>query len=317
MRYSTYTGVVFLLLIGTVSAERKPLATIHRVFELGVSEVLVPNPNRADGFDIVDKIHEVRFDSLNGVYTYTYWKENGERVDQPYIPANRVSATVACSVRYDRSTGEYTYSYKVNLQPSSPQSLKNFAVDVDERLIIRTSASDSWEGWFDLGVGEGSPGWAFFTGLGNYISPGSELSANIVSKYGPVLTTCYLKGKAPSLPYDEIGIPSVPAHQEGVSGKTLAPGRFSVGQQDLQKRLTEIMDTALEWGWVDTLTYKNTLQKIQSSQAIDKDGFSGLRRGFHASKVGVREPEVGALLDHIGMSVFELPPEPESPEESP
>ncbi len=319
MRYSTYTCVVFLLLIGTISAERKPLETIHRVFETGISEILVPNPNRADGFDVIDRPHEVRLDSLTGVYTYTYWRENGERVDQPYIPANRVSATVVCSVSYDRATGEYTYSYKVNLMPSSPQSLQIFAVDLDERLIIRTSASDSWEGWYDpdQDPGSGSPSWAFFTSLGNDIPPGSELSANIVSKYGPVLTTCYLSGNAPSLPYSDIGIPHVPPDQEGVRGKTLAPGRVSVEQQDLQKHLTEILDAALEWGWVDTLTYENTLQKIESSQAMDKDGFSGLRRGFHASKVGVWEPEVGALLDHIGISVFELPPEPESPEEAP
>ena len=321
MRYARYTCVVFLLLIGTVSAERKPLATVHRVFELGVSEIHVPNSDRADGFDIVDRPHEVQLDSLAGVYTYTYWKENGERVDQPYIPSNLVSATVACSVRYDWSTGEYTYSYKVNLKPSSRQSLKNLAIIVDPTLIIRTSALDSWEGWYDPGPDRfrppGTPGWAYFTGLGNYIPPGSELTAKIVSRYGPVLTTCYLSGNAPSLPHSGIGVPHVPPHREGVSGKTLAPGRVSVQQRDLQKHLTEIMDAALEWGWVDTLTYKNTLQKIQSSRAMDKDGFSGLRRGFSANKVGVIEAEVGALLDHIGMDLFDLPPEPESPEEAP
>ena len=113
MRLPVCVGIVCFLLIGTVAAERKPLETIHRVFELGISEIHVPNPNRADGFDIVDKMHEVRFDSLNGIYTYTYWKQNGERLDILYEPANRVNATVACSVHYNADTGEYTYRYIV------------------------------------------------------------------------------------------------------------------------------------------------------------------------------------------------------------
>ena len=319
MRSSVRIGIVWLLMIGSAGAERKPLKTIHRVFETGISEILVPNPNRADGYDIVVRPHKVRFDSLTGVYTYTWWKQNGERVDLPYIPANRINATVACSVRYDRSSGEYTYSYKVRLLPSSPQSLQTFAVDVDERLIIRTSASDSWEGWYDSvqDPGSGSPGWAFFTGLGKYVPPGSELSANVVSRYGPVLTKCYLDGNAPSFAHGEIGIPHVSPQREGVSGITLAPGRISVQQHNLQKHLAEILDAALEWGWVDTLTYENTMQKIKSSQAIDKDGFLGLRRGLSASKVGAIEPEVGALFDHIGMDLFDLPPEPDSTEEAP
>ena len=315
MKYYTFVCIAFLL-VQTAAAERKPLKTIHRVFELGVSEVQVPNPKRADGVDIVDRLHEVRLDSLTGVYTYTYWTENGEKVEERYISSDQVSATVACSVRYDQATQEYTYTYKIDVNSSSRQSLANFVIDLDPTLIDGTSASGSWEGWFSHRIVPGTPKWAFFTSLGNHIPPGGELTAEIVSRYGPVLTTCYLKGNVPNATYS-IRIPYVSPRQEGVTGTTLAPGRVPVGQQDLKKHLTEIMDAALEWGWVDTLTYNNTLRKINSSQAINKDSYSELRKGFRASKMAVREPEVGALLDHIGTDLFDLPPEPDSPEDAP
>ena len=188
-------AMVLFLMTSSAMAERKPLDKKHREIKPGASEVLVPNPKRQDGYDLVIKEHEVTYNDTTGLYTYRYWKTDSTYVDLLYEPSNRLDVTVACSVVYDGETDEYTYTYHILNSKNSVQPLRIFAVDIDRSLVIRTES----EPWYYYSTNEpppGSPRWVFWGSRGRDVSPGGSISLTLVSKQGPVIATCYSKGRA-------------------------------------------------------------------------------------------------------------------------
>ena len=74
MKAILYVAMVLLITATSSLAERKPLEKKHREIKPGASEVLVPNPKRQDGYDLVIKEHAVTYNDTTGLYTYRYWK---------------------------------------------------------------------------------------------------------------------------------------------------------------------------------------------------------------------------------------------------
>ena len=66
MREILSVTMVLFLMVSSGMAERKPLDKKHREIKPGASEVLVPNPKRQDGYDLIIKNHEVKYDEKTG-----------------------------------------------------------------------------------------------------------------------------------------------------------------------------------------------------------------------------------------------------------
>lgn len=170
MKAFIYVPIVLFLTVSSGLAERKTLDKIHRQIPVGASEVLVPNPKRQEGYDLVIKPHGLKYDDKTGLYTYTYWKTDSTSVKLLYEPSNRLDVTVACSVVYNGETDEYTYTYHILNSTNSVQPLRIFAVDIDRSLVIRTE-SDPWYYYSTNEPPPGSPKWVFWGSRGRDVSP--------------------------------------------------------------------------------------------------------------------------------------------------
>ena len=291
-------SVTMVLLITATSsmAERKPLDKKHREIKPGASEVQVPNPKRQEGYDLVIKEHEVTYNDTTGLYTYRYWKTDSTYVDLLYEPSNRLDVTVACSVVYDGETDEYTYTYHIINSKDSVQPLRIFAVDIDRSLVIRTES----EPWYYYSTNEpppGSPRWVFWGSMGRDVSPGGSISLTLVSKQGPVIATCYSKGRARTFDHPVIvnALASPPASKEGVTGQTLAPGVLDT--DNAQAQVETFLAIAEKWGWVST--DKKDTALVHVSKGLDQTAFVSLKNELNPDHIGV-EKEVAAFLEHLG-----------------
>ncbi len=301
MRTVLFVAMVLLLATGSGMAERKPLDKKHREIKPGASEVLVPNPKRHDGYDLVIKDHEVTYDERTGLYTYRYWQTDSTYVDLLYEPSNRLDVTVACTVVYDPETDEYTYTYYLSNSKDSVQPLIVFALDIDLSLVVRTETPETW---YYFSTGEpppGSPKWAFWGSLGGHVSPGESVSLTLVSKHGPVIATCYSKGHArtfihpahPDLTIDELGVPST--KKEGLKGQTLAPGILDADSAKAQ--VEAFLGIAETWGWVSK--DKKDAALVHISSGLDQAAFVALKNELNTIQ-GKVEGEVAAFLEHLG-----------------
>ena len=296
MRAIISVTMVLFLMVSSGMAERKPLDKKHREIKPGASEVLVPNPKRQEGYNLVIKNHEVSYDEKTGLYTYRYWQTDSTYVDLLYEPSNRLDVTIACTVVYDGKTDEYTYTYHLTNSKNSIQPLRTFAVDIDRSLVIRTES----EPWYYYSTGEpppGSPKWAFWGSMGRDVLPGESVSLRLVSKHGPVIATCYSKGRARTFDHpvilDELGVP--PSNKEGLIGQTLAPGLLDADNAKAQ--VDAFLDIAEKWGWVST--DKKDTALVHISKGLDQKAFSLLKNELNPDHIGV-EKEVAAFLEHLG-----------------
>ena len=288
--------LMLLLTAGSSMSERKPLDKKHREIKPGASEVLVPNPKRKDGYDLVIKNHEVKYDEQTGLYTYRYWQTDSTYVDLLYEPSNRLDVTVACTVVYNGETDEYTYTYHLSNSKNSIQPLRTFAVDIDRNLILRTES----EPWYYYSTSEpppGSPKWAFWGSMGKDVLPGGSVSLRLVSKYGPVIAICYSKGRARTFDHpvvlDELGVP--PSNKEGLKGQTLAPGILEGG--NAQTQFEAFLKVAETWGWISQAKRGQVLGHLTGG--FTQNTFSSIKDELEPVP-GEVESEVPAFLTHIG-----------------
>ena len=294
-------AMVLFLMTSSAMAERKPLDKKHREIKPGASEVLVPNPKRQDGYDLVIKEHEVTYNDTTGLYTYRYWKTDSTYVDLLYEPFNRLDVTVACTVIYDGESDEYIYTYNLMNSKDSVQPLWLFILDIDRDLVTRTETPAPWLYHSTDEPPPGSPRWVFWGSMGGHISPGKSISLTIVSKHGPVIATCYSKGHArtfihpehPDLTIDELGV--YPPDKEGLKGQTLAPGLLDADNAKAQ--VDAFLDIAEKWGWVST--DKKDTALVHISKGLDQKAFSLLKNELNPNQIGV-EKEVAAFLEHLG-----------------
>ncbi len=297
MKAILYVILVLLITATSSMAERKPLDKKHREIKPGASEVLVPNPKRQDGYDLVIKEHEVTYNDTTGLYTYRYWKTDSTHVDLLYEPSNRLDVTVACTVVYNGDTDEYTYTYHLINSKNSVQPLETFVLDIDRSLVIRTES----EPWYYYSTGEpppGSPKWVFWGSMGKYILPGKSISLTLVSKHGPVIATCYSKGRARTFrsPIGAIdALASYSPNKEGLKGQTLAPGVLDADNAKAQ--VDAFLQVAEKWGWVST--DKKDTALVHISKGLDQKAFSLLKNELNPDHIGV-EKEVAAFLEHLG-----------------
>ena len=297
MKAILYVAMVLLITATSSMGERKPLDKKYREIKPGASEVLVPNPKRQDGYDLVIKEHAVTYNDTTGLYTYRYWKTDSTYVDLLYEPSNRLDVTVACTVIYDGESDEYTYTYHLINSKNSVQPLEIFVLDIDRSLVIRTES----EPWYYYSTNEpppGSPKWAFWGSLGKYILPGESISLTLVSKYGPIIATCYSKGRARTFrsPIGAIdALASYPPNKEGLKGQTLAPGVLDADNAKAQ--VDAFLDIAEKWGWVST--DKKDTALVHISKGLDQKAFSLLKNELNPDHIGV-EKEVAAFLEHLG-----------------
>ena len=290
-------AMVLFLMTSSAMAERKPLDKKHREIKPGASEVLVPNPKRQDGHDLVIKEHEVTYNDTTGLYTYRYWQTDSTYVDLLYEPSNRLDVTVACSVVFDGETDEYTYTYHILNSKNSVQSLDIFALDIDRSLVIRTETPEPWSYSSTHEPPPGSPRWAFWGSLGEPVPPREAVSLTLVSKHGPIITTCHSQGRARTFDHpvvlDALGIH--PPNIEGVTGQTLGPGILNA--ENAQAQIEAFLQIAQTWGWVST--EKKGAALVHLSKGLDQKAFSLLKNELNPNQIGV-EKEVAAFLEHLG-----------------
>ena len=297
MKAILYVAMVLLIIATSSMAERKPLDKKHREIKPGASEVLVPNPKRQDGYDLVIKEHEVAYNDTTGLYTYRYWKTDSTYVDLIYEPSNRLDVTVACTVVYNSESDEYTYTYHLINSKNSVQSLEIFVLDIDRSLVLRTES----EPWYYYSTGEpppGSPRWVFWGGLTRDVLPGESISLTLVSKHGPVIATCYSQGRARTFRSSIGAIDALAVHppnEEGLKGQTLAPGSLNDG--NAKARVEAFLQVAEKWGWVST--DKKDTALVHISKGLDQKAFSLLKNELNPDHIGV-EKEVAAFLEHLG-----------------
>jgi len=305
--YSAKWCLLCLVLIsGSALAERKELDKISREIPAGFSDVRVPNPNRRDGYDLVAKENKVVFDADAGEYIYTYYRENGEEVTIRHEPSNRIDVTVICNVEFDNASGEYTYRYSITNKNTSKQPLRVFAIDIDPEMVLRTESFSGWVYYSTLPRSPDLPKWAFWGSSGGYVEPGQTVILTLISAEGPVVVQCHTAGRAkptqtPDGAIDKFGVP--PPNKEGATGKTIGPGKLDEASRDVALR--EIFEVGREWGWVNSENYAAALNQIPVNQAVGREQFEALMRDFGAPKPGI-EPEVSALLNHIGQQKFGL-----------
>ena len=301
MKAMIVATLVLVLAAGSGRAERKPLDKIHREIKPGATVIKVPNPRRRDGYDLAEKKHEVTYNETTGLYTYRYWQTDSTYVDLLYEPFNRLDVTVACTVTYNSEKDEYTYTYHLVNSKDSVQSLVTFALDIDRNFVIRTETP---EPWYYFSIGEpppGSPKWAFWGELDGPVIPGESISLTLVSKFGPVITTCYAKGHGqtfihpdhPDLEIDELGGP--PTNKEGLKGQTLAPG--SLGDSSPKAQFEAFLAIAETWGWVNK--DKKDAALLHISKDLDQTAFIALKNELNLVQ-GKVEGEVTAFLEHLG-----------------
>lgn len=297
MKAILYVTLVLFLMASSGMAERKPLDKIHRQISVGASEVLVPNPKRQDGYDLVIKDHELKYDKKTGLYTYRYWQTDSTYVDLLYEPSNRLDVTVACSVVYNGETDEYTYTYHILNSKNSIQSLDIFALDIDFSLVIRTETPEPWSYSSTHEPPPGSPKWAFWGSLGEPVYPGKSVSLTLVSKHGPIITTCHSQGRARTFDHpvvlDALGIH--PPNIEGITGQTLGPGILNA--DNAQAQIEAFLQIAQTWGWVST--EKKSAALVHVSKGLDQTAFMSLKNELNPDHIGV-EKEVVAFLEHLG-----------------
>ena len=297
MKAILYVVLVLLITATSSMAERKPLDKKHREIKPGASEVLVPNPKRQDGYDLVIKEHEVTYNDTTGLYTYRYWKTDSTYVDLLYEPSNRLDVTVASSVVYDGKNDEYNYTYHIINSKESLQPLWIFALDIDRSLVLRTETPAPWRYHSTLEPPPGSPRWAFWGSMGGHISPGKSISLTLVSKHGPVIATCYSTGYGRTfnnpIKVDELAVKS--PNKEGLIGQTLAPGVLDADNAEAQFKA--FLSIAEKWGWVST--DKKDTALVHISKGLDQKAFSLLKNELNPDHIGV-EKEVAAFLDHLG-----------------
>ena len=301
MKAVIFVTLVLLLATGSGRAERKPLDKIHREIKPGATVVAVPNPKRRDGYEYVEKKHEVTYDAKTELYTYRYWQTDSTYVDLLYEPSNRLDVTVACTVVYDEKNDEYTYTYHLDNSKDSVQPLVVFALDIDRNLVLRTEIKKTW---YYFSTGEpppGSPKWAFWGELDGPVLPGESISLTLVSKLGPIIATCYSKGSGqtfihsdhPDLEIDELGVP--PTNKEGLKGQTLAPG--SLRDSNPKAQFEAFLDVAETWGWVNQ--DKKDAALLHISKDLDQTAFIALKNELNLVQ-GKVEGEVTAFLEHLG-----------------
>ena len=298
MRTILSVTMVLLITVTSSMAERKPLDKKHREIKPGASEVLVPNPKRQDGYDLVIKEHEVTYNDTTGLYTYRYWNTDSTYVDLLYEPSNRLDVTVACTVVYDGETDEYTYTYHLTNSKASVQSLEIFALDIDRSLVLSTETPESWHYFSTQEPPSGSPKWAFWGGLTRDVPPGESISLTLVSKHGPVIVACYSQGRARTFrsPIGAVDALAVhPPNEEGLKGQTLAPGLLDADNAKAQ--VDAFLDIAEKWGWVST--DKKDTALVHISKSLDQKAFSLLKNELNPDHIGV-EKEVAAFLEHLG-----------------
>lgn len=293
-------AIVLFLMTSSAIAERKPLEKKHREIKPGASEVLVPNPKRQDGYDLVIKEHEVTYNDTTGLYTYRYWQTDSTYVDLLYEPSNRLDVTVVSSVVYDGKNDEYTYTYHLINSKDSVQPLRTFVVDIDRSLVIRTE-SEPWHYYSTSEPPPGSPRWVFWGSMGRDVPPGKSISLTLVSKHGPIIAPCYSKGRAqtfihpdhPDIKISELSVPST--NKEGLKGQTLAPGVLDADNAEAQFKA--FLSIAEKWGWVST--DKKDTALVHISKGLDQKAFSLLKNELNPDHIGV-EKEVAAFLEHLG-----------------
>ncbi len=301
MKAIMYVTMALLLTATSGRAERKPLDKKHREIKPGASEVLVPNPKRQDGYDLVIKDHEVTYDEKTGLYTYRYWQTDSTYVDLLYEPFNRLDVTVACTVVYDSETDEYSYTYHLINSKNSVQPLWIFAIDIDRSLVIRTETPEPWRYHSTSEPPPGSPKWAFWGSMGGHVLPGESISLTLVSKLGPVIATCYSTGygqtfihpDAPDLTISELGVH--PPDKEGLKGQTLAPGILDADSAKAQ--VEAFLGIAETWGWVSK--DKKDAALVHISSGLDQTAFVALKNELNTIQ-GKVEGEVAAFLEHLG-----------------
>ncbi len=295
MKAILYVAMVLFLITSSAMAERKTLDKIHRQIPVGASEVLVPNPKRQEGYDLVIKPHELKYDDKTSLYTYTYWEDDSTSVKLLYEPSNRLDVTVACAVVYDRESDEYTYTYHILNSKNSVQPLRIFAVDIDRSLVIRTE-SDPWYYYSTNEPPPGSPRWVFWGSMGRDVSPGGSISLTLVSKQGPVIATCYSKGRARTFDHPVIvnALASPPANKEGVTGQTLGPGILNA--DNAQAQVEAFLQIAQTWGWVST--DKKGAALVHLSKGLDRNTFNALKNELNPNP-GEVESEMAAFLEHF------------------
>ena len=298
MKVVIFAILVLLLATGSSWAERKPLDKIHREIKPGATVVAVPNPKRRDGYESIEKKHEVTYDAKTGLYTYRYWQTDSTYVDLLYEPSNRLDVTVACTVVYDEENDEYTYTYHLVNSKDSVQSLEIFALDIDYSVAIRTETPEPWHYYSTNEPPPGSPKWAFWGSLGGHIPPGESISLTIVSKLGPIIATCYSQGRARTVnssigPVDELGV--YPPNVEGLKGQTLAPG--SLRDSSPKAQFEAFLDVAETWGWVNK--DKKDAALLHISKDLDKTAFIALKNELNLVQ-GKVEGAVEAFLEHLG-----------------
>ena len=288
--------MVLFLMTSSAMAERKPLDKKHREIKPGASEVLVPNPKRQDGHDLVIKEHEVTYIDTTGLYTYRYWKTDSTYVDLLYEPSNRLDVTVACSVVFDGETDEYTYTYHILNSKESLQPLWIFALDIDRSLVLRTETPEPWYYSSTHEPPPGSPRWAFWGSLGRYVPPGESISLKLVSKHGPIIATCYFKGRARTFDHPVVvdALTSHPPNKEGVTGQTLAPGILNA--DNAQAQIEAFLQIAQTWGWVST--EKKSAALVHVSKGLDRNTFNALKNELNPNP-GEVESEMAAFLEHF------------------
>ena len=296
MKAILYVAMVLFLMASSGMAERKTLDKIHRQIPVGASEVLVPNPKRQDGYDLVIKDHELKYDKKTGLYTYRYWQTDSTYVDLLYEPSNRLDVTVACSVVYDGETDEYTYTYHILNSKESLQPLWIFALDIDRSLVLRTETPEPWYYSSTHEPPPGSPRWAFWGSLGRYVPPGESISLKLVSKHGPIIATCYSKGRARTFDHPVVvdALTSHPPNKEGVTGQTLAPGILNA--ENAQAQIEAFLQTAQTWGWVST--EKKGAALVHLSKGLDRNTFNALKNELNPNP-GEVESEMAAFLEHF------------------
>ena len=298
MRAMLYTILVLFIFFDSSMAERKVLDRKHRKIIPGATEVYVPKRNGKKGHDLIIKNHEVSYDEQTGLYTYRYWETDSTYVDIPYEPSNRLDVTVACAVSYDTETDEYTYTYHLTNSKNSIQPLCRFILNIDYSLVMRTE-SESWYYYSTDEPPPGSPRWVFWGSMGRYISPGESISLTLISKHGPVIATCYSQGVARTFntsigPVDVLGVH--PPDEEGITGKTLAPGVWEAG--DARAKLTAFLKVAQTWGWISPAKRVRVLGYL--TKRLDNAAFAALRNELQEVREGEVESEVPAFLAHFG-----------------
>ncbi len=121
----------------------------------------------------------------------------------------------------------------------------------------------------------------------------------ISSKYGPVIASVYIQGRPRKfrgpeyVQIDELGVH--PPDKEGVTGKTLAPGKMLIRKDEISTYLNKALDEALRWGWISPAHH------TQVSKMLEKEAsFSEVLSFFRdLKKAGSLEPELEALADHL------------------